>query len=430
MSANRRKRSREEQEVQNVLSPTSIETVSDTEDHSPSITAHAIAPQATISKESLKEISGVFSESLSKVFKKFGIGQEPNDDDDENDYYDYDYEDDYENYENYDNEGIEHVQELPNGRPTHSATNDMFGLDINEVPDKNNNSKSMPPKSNISNSLSNPVINPPPIVVEPDKSLPLPLSSRAPTNWFPDSSVLAWASDMVDSCEWTDADRAAIETQFSPEEQYDHLFTAVSPPNGMSQALQSAETKKRDYLFRRADTEDFLLQANKDIVCGFRPLLEVLSNLKGQPGMESNRTLLARVFQSMASSAVHLTRGRRELGRRFVNLNNAEALYNKAPSHYTFFGSSSVDSAVSQAVSDSKINKDLIVMPKKRRFIPSRGGRPYYYQRGLQPFRGNYNFVPNTRGNFRGGQRGRGRGRRNRPCQQQQRSAPKTTTQE
>ena len=161
MSANRRKRSREEQEVQNVLSPTSIETVSDTEDHSPSITAHAIAPQATISKESLKEISGVFSESLSKVFKKFGIGQEPNDDDDENDYYDYDYEDDYENYENYDNEGIEHVQELPNGRPTHSATNDMFGLDINEVPDKNNNSKSMPPKSNISNSLSNPVINAP-----------------------------------------------------------------------------------------------------------------------------------------------------------------------------------------------------------------------------------------------------------------------------
>ena len=144
--------------------------------------------------------------------------------------------------------------------------------------------------------------------------------------------------------------------------------------------------------------------------------------------MESNRILLARVFQSMASSAVHLSRGRRELGRRFVNLNNAEALFNKAPSHYTFFGSSSVDSAVSQAVSDSKINKDLIVMPKKRRFIPSRsmhpGGRPYYsYQRGFQPFRGNYNFVPNTRGNFRGGQRGRGR--RNRPPQQQQRSAPK-----
>ena len=140
MSASRRKRSREEQQVQNVLSPNSTDTISDTEDHhSPSITAHAIAPQANISRESLKEISGVFSESLSKVFKKFGIGQEPNDDYDENDYYDYDYDDDYENYENYENEGIEHVQELPNGRPTHSVTNDMFGLDINEVPDDNNN---------------------------------------------------------------------------------------------------------------------------------------------------------------------------------------------------------------------------------------------------------------------------------------------------
>ena len=435
MSANRRKRSREEQEVQNVLSPGSNETISDREDNnSPSITAHAIAPQATISKESLKEISNVFSDSLAKVFKAYGIGQEPNDDYDYD--CDFDADDDYENFD----EGIEQVQELPTGRPSHSVTDDnMFGLDVNEVPDDNNNSDSMPPKLNSSNSLSNPVqvLNPPPNVVEPDKSLPLPLSSRAPTNWYPDSSVLAWACEMVDSCEWTDADRAALEKQFSPEEKYDHLFTAVTPPNGMSQALQAAETKKRDYLFRRAETEEFLFQANKDIVCGFRPLLEVLSNLKDQPGMESNRNLLARVFQCMSSSAVHLSRGRRELGRRFVNLNNAEALFNKAPSHYTFFGSSSVDSAVTQAVSDAKINKDLIVMPKKRRFIPTRsmhpGGKPFYnynsFQRGFQPFRYNYN-LQNSRGNFRGGQRGRGRGRRNRPRQQQQKSTTKTSTQD
>ena len=308
MSADRRKRSRVYQEVQNVLSPGSIETTSGREEqNSPSITAHAIAPQANLSKESLKEISDVFSESIAKVFKTYGIGHKPNDD---NDDYDYDYEadDDYDNYEYYENEGIEHVQELPTGRPTHSVTDDLFGLDINEVPDiNNNNSNSMPPL-NSSNSSSNPgqVLNPPPNVVEPDKSLPLPFSSRAPTNWYPDSSVLAWACDMVDSCEWTDADRAALEKQFSPEEKYDHLFTAVTPPNGMLQALQAAETKKRDYLFRRADTEDFLHQANKDIVCGFRPLLEVLSNLKDQPGMESNRHLLARVFQCMSSSAVRL----------------------------------------------------------------------------------------------------------------------------
>ena len=151
--------------------------------------------------------------------------------------------------------------------------------------------------------------------------------------------------------------------------------------------------------------------------------------------MESNRNLLARVFQCMSSSAVHLSRGRRELGRRFVNLNNAEALFNKAPSHYTFFGSSSVDSAVTQAVSDAKINKDLIVMPKKRRFIPTRsmhpGGKSIYnsFQRGFQPFRYNYN-LQNSQGNFCGEQRGRGRGRRNRPCQQQQKFTTKMITQD
>ena len=61
MSANRRKCSREEQEVQNVLSPSTKKTVSDKEEHnSPSITVHAIDAQATISRESLKENSDVF----------------------------------------------------------------------------------------------------------------------------------------------------------------------------------------------------------------------------------------------------------------------------------------------------------------------------------------------------------------------------------
>ena len=70
MSADRRKRSRAYEEVQNVLSPGSIETTSGREEQaSPSITAHAIAPQATLSKESIKEISDVFSEPLAKVFK-------------------------------------------------------------------------------------------------------------------------------------------------------------------------------------------------------------------------------------------------------------------------------------------------------------------------------------------------------------------------
>ena len=338
------------------------------------------------------------------------------------------FDNEYDSYE--DSEGIEHVQELPTGRPTHSD-NQIFGIDVNEPNvDTNNNSVSNAPKAD---STLQKTLDPNPVspVVEPDKTLPLPMTSRAPTNWYPDPSVLAWAIQTVDTCEWTDDDRAVFEKQFSPEEKYDHLFTAVAPPNGMTQALQATETKKRDYLFHRAVCEEFLLQSNKDIVCGFRPLLEVLSNMKDVPEMKENRNLLARVFQSMASSSIHLSRGRRELGRRFVNLSNAEALFNKPPSHYTFFGSSSVDTAVTQAVADSKINKDLIVMPKKRKFIPSRfmhpGGKPYYNynnsSRGFQNFR-NY---ANKYENFRSGRRGQGRSSRRGRSRPQQKSNPKTS---
>ena len=191
-------------------------------------------------------------------------------------------------------------------------------------------------------------------------------------------------------------------------------------------------TKKKDFIFRRSDTEDFLLEANKDIVCGFRPLIEVLSNLKNDPSQESNRTLLARVFQCMASSAIHISRGRRELGRRFVNFANMELLYKSKPSHHTFFGDSSVDSAVTKAVAQSKINKDLIVMPKKRKITARShfGSKIYYLKEGAQSFHNSSN--NNNRGKFHGGRRGRGRfHKRGRPQHQQKsNSNSKTASQE
>ena len=456
MSHNRGVRSKEEREVQNVLSPGSQSTISGDFDRdqniitltesrqnpnalqATSIASNAPkascstsnAPKASISKE-LEAISQTFSDTLVNTLTAFGFARNDElEEYDDDEYYD---EDDY--------EGIEHVQELPTGRPTHS--DEIFGTDINEHPidDNNNNlANSNVPKTNVNFSnvpitnvnLPN-TVNPIPVspVVEPDKTLPLPLTSRAPTNWHPDPSVMAWATNTVDSCEWTDVDRLFFEKLFSPEKQYDHLFTAVAPPNGMSQAMQAPETKKRDYLFQRAVCEDHLLQANKDIVCGFRPLLEVISNLKNDPNQSENRTLLARVFQSMASSNIHLSRGRRELGRRFVNLSNAEALFNKPPSHHTFFGSSSVDSAVTQAVANSKINKDLIVMPRKRKYFPSRSYHPggksafnYNSSRGAHSFRNH----PYRYENFRSRGRGRGRSsRRGRSRPQQQKSDSKTS---
>ena len=88
--------------------------------------------------------------------------------------------------------------------------------------------------------------------------------------------------------------------------------------------------------------------------------------------MLHNRTLLARVFQSMASAMSFLSRGRRELGRRFVPLDNAPALFREKPSPCCLFGGMSVEDAIEKAVSASKVNKDLVLMPKRPKFQPFR----------------------------------------------------------
>ena len=207
MSHNRGVRSKEEREVQNVLSPGSQSTISGDFDRDQKIitltesrqnpnalqascsTSNAPkascstsnAPKASISKE-LEAISQTFSDTLVNTLTAFGFARNDElEEYDDDEYYD---EDDY--------EGIEHVQELPTGRPTHS--DEIFGIDINEHPidDNNNNNlaSSNVPKTNVNLPKT---INPNPVspVVEPDKTLPLPLTSRAPTNWYPDPSVLA-----------------------------------------------------------------------------------------------------------------------------------------------------------------------------------------------------------------------------------------------
>ena len=145
--------------------------------------------------------------------------------------------------------------------------------------------------------------------------------------------------------------------------------------------------------------------------------------------MEKNWTLLGSLFQFMTSAASHSMRGRRELGRKFVPLENAPALIATKPSHFCFFGSSSVKSAVTQAVADTKVNKDLIIMPKKRPFrfrSTHPGGKSYYNSnRGSRSYRGQYSRFDN----YRGGKfqrRGRGQGTRRKPRQRRATSKPST----
>ena len=114
----------------------------------------------------------------------------------------------------------------------------------------------------------------------PDPSLPMP-TSRPPKNWDPDPSVLLWASKTLDSCEWTKEDREFFVSKFSTDPDHDPMFSAVPNPPDLLAAIKSPELLDKDFLFKRAETENFLFSANEDLACGFRPLLEVLSSLKG-----------------------------------------------------------------------------------------------------------------------------------------------------
>ena len=232
----------------------------------------------------------------------------------------------------------------------------------------------------------------PPNVVEaqPDSSLPM-IVTRAPTNWYPKAGVFSWGVHTMDHCEWTADNRKALATQFSPLEHMDHLFYAAPMPKHLKEAISHSDTVKSDFCFSRSATDDYLYDASEDLTCGLRPLLEVLSSLKDVPGMDQVRTNLAYSVQSVASAVTKISQGRRELARRFVPFENAKPLYEKKPNHRSLFGEDSVSSAVTQAVAAAKINKDLVVMPRKRKrpFQSFRSSSARYQQSGqrYRPFR-------------------------------------------
>ena len=439
MSHTRRGLSQEELEIQQILSPGSQSTVSA---HLPSarLSNNAPAPApppTTLSVECMRDFALIMKEALSDVL----IGARGSKSKDAARDRRGDFSESPEETETEESAGeMEVVAEsgLPSGGPAGARAKSAlpkFGVWVNEDPDYNNNNNNVEvdgaslPAAVIEHDYAQPpndgiAVDPTPPVVQPDSTLPLP-SSRPTTNWYPDPETLQWALLTLDGCEWSEQDREVLVKQFSPDIKYDHVFTAVPCPPDMKLAICHSETKRRDYKFRREETENFLFEANKDLACGIRPLLEVLSSLKNVPGMEDSRLLLARVFQSMASSASYLSRGRRELGRRFVPAANVGPLFDKKPSHHCFFGSDSVKSAVTSAVSAAQVNKDLVIMPK-RRILPFRDAHPG----GKNAWRGGSHRgrLSGKTSNFQSGQGGRGKGRGKRRGKRN--SAPKTTSQE
>ena len=251
--------SKEEQEIQEVLSETPQASAESNPETPPPANANLSAECMTKLSEMLASSMG---RTLHTVFKDFGFHNEDSEgseiwsegEDDEDDA----------------------RQELPTGRPCHN------------IIDENNNTKkslptfgivneqnSEPGSSGVNVSKSNKSDGPvDPEVVEPDSSLPSAISSRAPTNWYPHPEVLAWAVKEVDNCEWSPAIREIFESDFSPEEKYDHLFTAVSAPQEMLDAEQHPEIKKKDFLLKDLKQKSFFIMLTKILYVDIALLLK------------------------------------------------------------------------------------------------------------------------------------------------------------
>ena len=327
---------------------------------------------------------------------------------------------------------------LPTGGP--SVANDtspiVFGVDVNPPPpgaeDRNGQGSSSESPSveilseNLAKvSVSN-TVNSSPAVAPDDK---LPTANSDIPNWNPDPAVIAWANLVVDNNEWSVEDRKSLMKEYIPDKEHNHLFEPVNMPQQIRDAMSNRSIVESDYLLKRYTAETFLFNCNFDIVTCYRPLLEVISNLKGDPSREKDRFLLGRVFQGLVSSTVKLSRGRRELARRFVPLINAPALFRTKPTHKSIFGKDSTESAVEQAVKDSKQDKALVYIPKKKK-LPFRsfgssvkGFQSFQYPQKYNTFQNdqyqNYSYSNRGgRGNFRGkANRQRGRGGRGKSYQ-------------
>ena len=117
--------------------------------------------------------------------------------------------------------------------------------------------------------------------------------------------------------------------------------------------------------------------------------------------MNDTRTQLAYVFQSMSSAICKISRSRRELGRRFVPLDSAPALFKIKPSPKCLFGSSSIESTIEKAVESKKVNKDLVYIPKKIKSFnyPSHGSRllgKIYKGKSQRSYSNSYNNYNNN----------------------------------
>ena len=275
---------------------------------------------------------------------------------------------------------------------------EIFGVDVNESeyedlsddeddPDNsyvpNNNTKTrIPPQvvtKDAGETLSS-TVSPSGPADEPDPALPS-VNPRLPASWHPNSKIIRFLKSTAD-LEWTKESRQPLLDKYHATEDLDEFLLPVGMPPKLLAALKSPAAKKKDYLFNRRLVETDLYGASSDICTSLRLLLEVYSQVAALPDSGAIRSALGHSIMGLCSANLKITRGRREVARRYVRLDWAEALYAMKPSHACMFGGSSLDEAMKAAKEASKADASLVFAPRKKRlFRPSYPTKDFQYPR-------------------------------------------------
>ena len=199
---------------------------------------------------------------------------------------------------------------------------------------------------------------------EPDADLPSN-NPRLPASWIPKKKIMTWVGGAIEH-EWSAEDRKNLKEKFHPIEEYDHLFSPVKMPKKLFKSLKAPSTKKNDYLLNRGEIEKDLYYASDDLCTSTHPFIEALSLLDDIPNCKHIKHLIGQGLQGIFSANKRISKGRREVGRRFVRLDCADALYGSSPSHRSLFGSMSDAEAVKQAKETVKLDDSIVYAPKKK----------------------------------------------------------------
>ena len=130
-----------------------------------------------------------------------------------------------------------------------------------------------------------------------------------------------------------------------------------------------------------------------------------------------------------------ISKGRRELGRKCVRLDCADALYGVPPSHYSLFGGTSDVEAAKTAKETTKTDDTIVYAPKAKKFRPS--VTQGFQNSGRQAFqtKSNNNNNNYNNNNYKGrvwyqNQPSRGRGRGGKGWKNQKKSTKTPNTKE